>query len=359
MARAYEFVVGKAEAGHRLDQYLVQHLPTALSRSMVQRAVRAGCVTIGNHAVKSHQKLRQGDVITARFEELPARGTDTVLIPQPIPLDIAYEDRELLVVHKPAGLVTHPAPGHWDGTLVNALLWHYQQTTGSKLEARSWKLEAGTSTFQPPASSLQPPLPRAGIVHRLDKDTSGLLIVAKTERSHAALSKQLKSRTIKRQYLALVEGHLPLNQGTVQAAIGRHHIHRKEMAVRHLGGRSAVTHYRVLRRYTAEGSRPKAEGKSLGSPASSLQPPAKFQYSLLEVSLETGRTHQIRVHMAHLGHPVLGDTTYGRRPAGFWQAMGISRQLLHAQTIRFLHPTTRKPIELTSPTPQDIERWIA
>ena len=186
--RTYQFIVGASEAGLRLDRYLARHLPLSVSRAMIQRTIRAGRVTVSARPLKVHQKLREGERIVAHVEELPSRGGDTPLVPQDIPLEIVYEDPHLLVVNKPAGLVTHPAPGHWDGTLVNAILWHLQ-------EARSWKLEAGKGNVQSPASSLQPPtsslespLPRAGIVHRLDKDTSGLLIVAKTERVHAALS---------------------------------------------------------------------------------------------------------------------------------------------------------------------------
>lgn len=348
MARTYQFIVGQGEAGLRLDRYLSKHLPEAISRMMIQRRVREGAVTIGERPVKAHQRLHAGDVVLARFEQLPARSTSVTLTPQHIPLDIVYEDAEVLVVHKPPGLVTHPAPGHWDGTLVNAILWHFNQHTAHGTQHTA--------------------LPRAGIVHRLDKDTSGLLVVAKTETAHVALSKQLKARTMKRRYLALVEGHVPLNEGTVRVAIGRHLTHRKVMTARHLGGRSAVTHYRILKRYTTEGSRlpgpPIAiagAGKALGKdihPAPSTSHLSPFLYTLLEVSLETGRTHQIRVHMAHLGHPVVGDTTYGKRPVSFWQSLGITRQLLHAYSIHFLHPATRKLLALKAPIPEDLRHWI-
>ncbi len=338
MARTYEFIIGKAEVGLRLDHYLVKHLPMAVSRSMIQRDVRAGKVTVGQRAVKTHHKLQLGDAVRAEFDELPARSSRVTLIPQPIPLDLVYEDAVLLVVNKPAGLVTHPAPGHWDGTLVNAILWHLGQGTGD-----------GGQMSSSPVSRPTSHIPRAGIVHRLDKDTSGLLLVAKTETAHAALSKQLKARLIKRRYLALVEGHLPLDEGTVDAAIGRHLTHRKVMTIRHLGGRSAVTHYRVLRRFTTTPT-------TLQPSAPPAQP---FPYTLLEVALETGRTHQIRVHMAHLGHPVLGDLTYGRHPASVWHALGITRQLLHAYAIRFAHPTTHAMLALHAPLPADVQHWVA
>ena len=173
----------------------------------------------------------------------------------------------------------------------------------------------------------------------LDKDTSGLLVVAKTELALRDLGKQLRARTMSRRYIALVEGHVPQDEGTIDVGVGRHMTHRKEMAVWYLGGRQAVTHYRVLQRFGARGMPP-------------------LQYTLLELQLETGRTHQIRVHVAHLGHPVLGDLVYSRHPAPFWEALGIQRQLLHAYAIRFLHPSTRNPVELRIDLPEDMMRWI-
>ena len=196
---------------------------------------------------------------------------------------------------------------------------------------------AGWKPETPHPAPRTPHMTRAGIVHRLDKDTSGLLLVAKTDAAHAALSRQLKARTIRRRYLALVEGHVPLDSGTVAAPIGRHLTHRKVMTVRHLGGRSAVTRYRVLHRFGAQ---------------------REFPYTLIEVSLETGRTHQIRVHMAHLGHPVVGDTTYGKRPASFWREAGVKRQLLHAYHLSLTHPRTGRRLTLTAPAPEDIVQWI-
>ena len=365
--RTYQFRVGSAEAGLRLDRYLARRLPSTVSRAMIQRGIRAGAVLVGDrpvnphspprmgvnpHAsshvgVKAHYKLHGGDVVTARFAELPAAPRDTPLTPQDIPLEIVYEDSDLLVVNKPAGMVTHPAPGHWDGTLVNAILWHLRQKT-----ALGSGLGAQCSCPQPTAPSPQPVLQRAGIVHRLDKDTSGLLLVAKTEAAHHSLSKQMKARRIRRRYIAVVEGHLPLDSGTVNAPIGRHLIHRKEMTIRHLGGRSAVTHYRVLKRLRAQGS-----GLRADAPSPEPRAPSEFRYSVIDVALETGRTHQIRVHMAHLGHPVLGDPTYGRRPANFWQTLGVSRQLLHAYRLSFHHPVSNREMSLVAPMPEDMARW--
>lgn len=364
--RTYRFVVGAGEAGLRLDRYLAQHLPTTISRMMIQRRVQTGAVAVNQRCAKAHQKVRGGEVVTARFDHLGAASSDVALVPQPIPIEVIFEDASLLVINKPAGLVTHPAPGHWDGTLVNAVLWHLQQRQGAG--------DAGRGNIQSP-SSLAPrpsPLPRAGIVHRLDKDTSGLLIVAKTEAAHAALSRQLKRRTLGRRYLALVEGHVPLDHGTVNAPLGRHLTHRKEMTIRHLGGRSAITHYRVLKRYGAHRGQGAGDGgRGTTSSSTPHPPPARqsqlpgrarptppFPYTVLEVSLETGRTHQIRVHMSHLGYPVLGDTTYGKRPASVWQTLGIARQLLHAYAIRFLHPVTGRSMELKAPVPEDLRQWI-
>ena len=355
--RIYQFTVGSAEAGERLDRYLTSHLPAALSRAMVQRGIRDGAITVADQPAKAHYKVRRDDRVTAHFAQLPAPSRGTELKPQDIPLEIAYEDEVLLVVNKPPGLVTHPAPGHWDGTLVNAILWHLQHGTQSaEFGMRNAELKATT-----PHSALRTPnLVRAGIVHRLDKDTSGLLLVAKTERAHIALSRQLKARLIKRRYLAVLEGRLPLHHGMVNVPIGRHAVHRKEMTVRHIGGRAAVTHYRVLKRgntiQSAECGVRSAELKVAPTPNSELRTP-NFQYTVAELSLETGRTHQIRVHMAHLGHPVAGDLTYGKRPAAFWQALGITRQLLHAYHLSFQHPVTKRPVEVSAPLPDDLARW--
>lgn len=339
MPRTYRFIIGPADAGIRVDRYLVRHLPAEVSRGVIQRAILGGAVTVGGRPVKPHRVLKAGEVIeTLRTES--ASPKPTVPLPQPITLEVVYEDAALLVVNKPAGLVTHPAPGHWDGTLVNAVLWHLQNAGGSRLKAEGKGaegsgLKATASSLQPPASSqrsLEPSLPRAGIVHRLDKETSGLLLVAKTERAHVQLSKQLKDRTVNRRYLALIEGQMPADEGTMRASIGRHQRHRKLMTVRHLGGRTAVTHYRVLKRFG----------------------PDPLSYSLLEVSLETGRTHQIRVHLAHLEHPVLGDTTYGRRSAGYWASLGIVRHLLHAYRLGLRHPETKQPMVFTAGLPDDM-----
>ncbi len=344
MARTYHFVVGQAEAGGRLDRYLARHLPATISRAVIQRGIRGSAITVGERQVKVSYRLRQGEVVTALFTQLPARSQGIELLPEAIPLTIVYEDAELLVVEKPAGLVTHPAPGHWQGTLVNALLWHFQQ----QVQGSGFKVQG--NCLEPRTYNLEQGLPRAGIVHRLDKDTSGLLLVAKTTQAHTVLSRQLKARAVKRHYLALVEGHMPLDAGAIHAPLGRHLVHRKEMTVRHLGGRAAVTHYRVLKRLAAQGSR-------FNQPRTSNLEPGTLPYTVLDVSLETGRTHQIRVHLAHLGYPVLGDPTYGRRPASFWRSLGIERHLLHAYRLSFRHPGTGTPMTVTAQIPEDLRRW--
>jgi 23S rRNA pseudouridine1911/1915/1917 synthase len=319
MARTYSFIIGAAEQGVRIDHFLSRRLPDIVSRTAIQRVIRAGAVTVNGCPVKANYKLRNKDALSAAIEELPPKSTGIEILPQAIALDVVYEDDALLVVNKPAGLVTHPAPGHWDGTLVNAVLWHMQQQAGRD-------------------PSHEAPLARAGIIHRLDKDTSGLLLVAKTDRSQLFLHRQMKARTIHRGYVAVVEGHLPLDTGTVNAAIGRHAILRKQMAIQRIGGRVAVTHYRVLQRSLKHATD---------------APP----YSVLELTLDTGRTHQIRVHMAHAGHPVFGDTVYGKYSAHAWQQQGVARQLLHAYKLEFRHPFDQRLILLKAPIPEDIRRF--
>lgn len=345
MARDYRFEIGQAETGMRLDHYLVRRLPATMSRSMIQRGIEEGRVALNGRAAKAHAKLRFGDAITAVFPELGARGGSVALLAQDIPVEIVYEDEWLLVVNKPAGLVTHPAPGHWDKTLVNALVWHFSR------KSQDPRHKTQDSGLEPRALSLESKLPRAGIVHRLDKDTSGLLLVAKTEESHIALSRQLKARTIHRRYLAMVEGVVALNRGTVNVPIGRHTTHRKRMTVRHLGGRSAVTHYRVIRRLN--GQQPPANGASAATYRQ-----FSFPTTLLDISLDTGRTHQIRVHMAHMGHPVIADITYGNHPDSYWKSLGIERHFLHAFGLAFEHPAGKKPMALTARIPDEMAAWL-
>jgi len=302
----FRFEVSAEDSGTRLDKYLAAHLPE-LSRSQLQRLIQEGQVGIAHGLGTASYRVRGGDIITVDVPPpRPARPGAEALA-----LQIVYEDDALLVIDKPPGLVVHPAPGHASGTLVNALLFHCQTLSGVGGEERP------------------------GIVHRLDKDTSGLLLVAKHDRSHRHLSAQLQARQLQRRYVALVRGRLPALQGTIDAPIGRHPQHRQKMAVVTRDGRAARTHYQVL--------------------------DAWGPCSVLRLALETGRTHQIRVHLAYIGHPVIGDPLYGPGPlrwpghAALEQALGaFSRQALHAEQIRFQHPDNEEWLAFTSPLPPDM-----
>ncbi len=291
-----------AQGGLRLDQFLAAQ-GLELTRSQVQRLIEEGQVQLNGQPARSSQRIKPGDRITLTVP--PPRTLD--LVAQAMPLTVVYQDAELLVVDKPAGLAVHPGPGHPDRTLVNALL------------------------------ALCPDLPgvggavRPGIVHRLDKDTSGLMVVAKTHRAHLALSAQIKDRQVVKGYLALAVGVPEPPQGVVDAPIARDPRRRQRMAVV-LGGREARTRYRVVER--------------LGGHS-----PAGERHSLLEVYLESGRTHQIRVHLAYLGHPLLGDAVYGKSPS----AEGLARQFLHAFHLAFTHPVTGQALDFRAPLPADLQ----
>jgi len=279
--------------GQRLDRFVAERAPR-LSRAQVQRLIGQGHITVNGAPAKASRSLRKGDVISVTVPP-PAPAE---LQPEAIPLSIVYEDADLLVVDKPAGMTVHPAPGQQEHTLVNALLAHCRDLSGIGGQQRP------------------------GIVHRLDKDTSGLIIVAKHDRAHRGLADQLASRAIEKTYVALVKGNVSPDAGVIDAPIARDPGHRHRMAVVQ-GGRPAVTRYRVRRRY-------------LG-------------YTLVEAYPETGRTHQIRVHFASVGHPVAGDATYGGK------VPFMARQFLHAAALTFHHPVTGALMELTSPLPQDLE----
>lgn len=352
MGTWHQFTIGAAERGVRLDLFLKRRLSQEHSRTQIQHVIRLGRVQVDGRPAKVNHLVRTGEAITVQWTATAHPPIPRTLLPEPIPLDVVYEDDALLVVNKPAGLVTHPAPGHWTGTLVNAVLWHLQQAQGSRRKAQgknqkptAFSLEpAGPDVDRDPFAHLRP-----GIVHRLDKDTSGLLLIAKRPEVQWSLQKQLAQRVVRRTYLAVVEGLVRGEQGTIDAPIGRHPKDRKRMAVVTTRGRRAVTHYRVLQRYAARGSRLKAQGKHVEPPASRLQPPA-FPCTVLDVTLETGRTHQIRVHLASRGHPVVGDGVYGHAGSGL---------LLHARALAFLHPVTRQRLELSSPIPSRITQWMA
>lgn len=286
------------DAGKRLDAWLAER--TELTRSAVQKLAEDGRVTAGGKPLTKNTRLTGTEAVSLLLPEPEA----VEIVPQDIPLDVVYEDGDVIVVNKPKGLVVHPAPGHPDGTLVNALLYH----CGDSLSGINGEL-------------------RPGIVHRIDRDTSGLIIAAKNDFAHVRLAAQLQDHTLARTYRCIVTGNLREDAGTVNAPIGRCPADRKKMAVV-AGGRNAVTHWQVLERY----------------------PGAAY----VECRLETGRTHQIRVHMAYIGHPILGDTVYGSKKP----VPGLNGQCLHAVGLRFLHPRTGAPVELTCPLPEEFQRQL-
>ena len=311
-------VVPSDRALRRLDRYLSETDPS-VTRSRIQRWIRDGGVSVNSVVVeKCGHRVSEGDVVTVTVPDSPASSVE----PESIPLDVVYEDEALLVVNKAAGMVVHPACGHVRSTLVNALLHHCK----------------GLKQFEDPV--------RPGIVHRLDKDTSGLMIVAKREDAHAYLSRQLAERRVKRGYTGLVWGRPAESSGTVDAPVGRHPRHRQRMAVVEAGrGRRAVTHFRV-RNVIEDGA-------------------------LLSLALETGRTHQIRVHLAHLGHPIIGDPVYGgrvkrlasiaprRRPRLRMVLDLMRRQALHASELEFTHPYSGRTHAFSVPAPEDMRQAVA
>lgn len=288
-----------AQDGLRVDVFLAGCLPE-LTRSAVQRLLAEGSVTCGGAPVRKNARTEAGAVYAVTLPE--ARPVETAA--QDIPLDIVYEDEDVLVINKPKGLVVHPAAGHEDGTLVNALLYH----CGDSLSGVGGER-------------------RPGIVHRIDRDTSGLIIAAKNDAAHLALSAQLKDHSLSRTYECLVTGNMKQDSGTVDAPIGRSSADRKKMAVVPTG-RRAVTHWEVVARYPG--------------------------VTHLRCRLETGRTHQIRVHMAYIGHPILGDTVYGAKKP----VPGLTGQCLHATGLRFVHPRTGEPVELHCPLPPEFTAML-
>lgn len=279
--------------GERADALLSRLVPD-LTRSGAQRLLERGAVTRDRKPVRKNDRPAPGDVL-----EVVLPDPEPVAVrPQNIPLDVVYEDGDVIVVNKPVGLVVHPAPGHPDGTLVNALLYH----CGASLSGINGEL-------------------RPGIVHRIDRDTSGLIIAAKNDKAHLALAAQLQDHSLARTYEAVVVGGLKEDSGAVDAPIGRHPMDRKKMAIDRRSGREAITHWSVLARYPG--------------------------YTHLECRLETGRTHQIRVHLASIGHPLLGDTVYGAKKP----VPGLAGQCLHARRLRFVHPSTGETVELECPLP--------
>jgi 23S rRNA pseudouridine1911/1915/1917 synthase len=289
-----EFIVAQEFVSARIDKAVSQLVPE-LTRSHVQILIEQGNVTVNKKNIDKNYKLRLSDAIIVNIPDLKPIEA----IAQDIPLDVVYEDSELIIINKPQGMVVHPAAGNWDGTLVNALLHH----CGSSLSGINGVI-------------------RPGIVHRIDKNTSGLLIVAKNDNAHKILAAQIKEHSFTRIYEAVVIGNIKTEEGTIDAPIGRNPSHRKRMSVQDKNSKNAVTHYKVIKQY----------GK----------------YTHLQLQLETGRTHQIRVHMAYIGHPVAGDDVYG----GKKQSSLLTGQCLHAKVIGFIHPTTNEYLEFSSSLPK-------
>ncbi len=291
------------EAGIRLDRYLTFVL-TGFSRTTIQQLIVGGEVLVNGHTGKSGYTLRIGDEV--QVMSLNMLGKATNIMPRSLPLDIIYEDKDLLVVNKAAGMVVHPAPGHVDDTLVNALIALYPDIQRENSEQRP------------------------GIIHRLDKDTSGLIIVARNAATHSALADQMKRHAIVKRYLALVEGVVALDQGSIDAPIGRNPRHRQQMAITVVKSRAARTHFRVQERFD--------------------------RHTLLLLELETGRTHQIRVHLKAIGHPIVGDPVYGSGSIN--HGLTLKRQFLHAYQLKFTHPTTGNAVNLEAPLPEDLQALL-
>ncbi len=294
------WLAAETDRAKRLDHYLVDHgLPR--SRTFVQRMIRDGQVRVNDQPTKPSYKIRPGD----RIEVQVMAPIPVEITPEPIPLDVLYEDSHLLVLMKPPGLVVHPAPGHFSGTLVNALLHHCHDLAG--IGGRE----------------------RPGIVHRLDKDTSGVMVVAKSDAAHRGLARQFKDHTIERVYLALVYGNVKPAGGRIDLAIGRDRVDRKRISDRTTRPRAAVTQYQVLERFSAA--------------------------TLVAIRPHTGRTHQIRVHFASIRHPVLGDPVYGHRSGMTAEEMPVRRQMLHARTLGFVHPISCEAMRFDAPLPADMQ----
>ena len=289
-----EYFTVENQEGERIDRYLSEEMEDR-SRSYIQKLIKDQYVIVNQKPVKANYRLSLGDMVEITLPE--AKEPD--IIPENIPLDILYEDQDIIIVNKPKQMVVHPAPGHYSGTLVNALMYHCGQ-----------ELSGINGTMRP------------GIVHRIDMDTTGSLIVCKNDMAHQSLSEQLKVHSIKRVYVAIVHGNIKEDNGTVNAPIGRHPTERKKMSIHTKNGRNAITHYKVLERFG--------------------------EYTYIQCELETGRTHQIRVHMSSIGHPLVGDQVYGPRKCPFPKLQG---QTLHAKTLGIIHPRTGEYLEINAPLP--------
>ncbi len=297
----YDFYVEEACRDVRLDKFLSQYLE-GYSRSFLQKLIKEDKVTVNNGACKASYRLTPGEHLQIHIPE----PEEISIEPEDIPLDILYEDGDIIVVNKPKRMVVHPAPGHYSGTLVNALMYHCRDS-----------LSGINGVMRP------------GIVHRIDQDTTGVLVVCKNDIAHQSLAEQLKEHSITREYQAIVHGHIKASEGTVEGSIGRHPVDRKKMAMNVRNGKPAVTHYQVIDELN-------------------------HQYTYISCRLETGRTHQIRVHMASLGHPILGDNLYGPSKCPF----KLQGQTLHAKILGFVHPTTGEYMEFEAPLPDYFEKLL-
>ena len=300
-------IVTEKHVGKRLDIFIAHYEPQ-ISRNRIQTLIKQALALVNGAVEKRGYKVKLGDSITL---EMPERKIREVA-PEAIPLSIIYEDPHMIVLNKPPGLVVHPAPGNYTGTLVNALLFHYGSLPSSGPGPQGSERE------------------RAGIVHRLDKDTSGVMVVARTEQALRSLSMQFKNRIVRKRYLALVSGVIKKGSGTIEAGLGRHVKERKKISVHTLKAREAITMYTVKERFKTA--------------------------TLIEVEIKTGRTHQIRVHAAHIGHPVLGDRVYGSPRSGMHDM--VPRQMLHAESLSLLHPDTGHPMTFSTPPPRDMANII-
>jgi 23S rRNA pseudouridine1911/1915/1917 synthase len=295
-----EWTVENQFEGERIDKFITEALEEDISRTLVQQWVKDGHVKVNGKAVKPNYKLSLQDVIALVIPE--PQGVE--LLAENIPLNVVYEDSDVIVINKQRGLVVHPAPGHYSGTLVNALMYHCKDLSGINGELRP------------------------GIVHRIDKDTSGLIMSAKNDKAHASLAEQLKAHTVNRKYMALVHGYIQHDQGTIDAPIGRDSHDRKMYTVTEKNSKTAVTHFVVIERFG--------------------------DFTLVELKLETGRTHQIRVHMKFIGHPLVGDPMYGKS-----KGMLMDGQALHAAILGFTHPRTGEWLQFEAPIPPDMENLIS